>query len=390
MNSRERMLSAIRGETPDHVPLSFMIFEALRTRESDWFKRIDAQLELGIDPMADMTHLTPEAPTIHPDTPGLPVNLPPDVTMRQWKEKQLGERYPVLHKEYATPDGVLHVAVNQTEDWEHGEDVPLFSDFLVPRCTRYMVESEEDLPALRHLLGPPRPEDAAQCADLWAGARQFARDRGLLLAAGWGVGADALGWLCGLENAVWMAIDRPDLLDAVLDVVSDWNRPRMTLMLEAGPDLFLRRAWYEGTACWSPALFRRFLLPRIKAEVKLAHEAGASFGYILTVGGMQFADLLAEAGIDVLIGIDPVQDHGMAMAKMKAAAAGKFALWGGVNGFVTVERGSREDVRAAVRQAMDEMGPDGFILSPVDNVVDPGDQVWHNVLELIEAWQDAR
>ena len=36
MNSRERMLTAIESGTPDHVPLSFMIFFALQARSDGW------------------------------------------------------------------------------------------------------------------------------------------------------------------------------------------------------------------------------------------------------------------------------------------------------------------------------------------------------------------
>jgi hypothetical protein len=228
------------------------------------------------------------------------------------------------------------------------------------------------------------------CRDLWRKGKKFAQERGILLAGGWGVGADSLGWLCGLDNAVLSAVDAPEFLDAVLDVISDWNRRRMELMLETGLDVLLRRAWYEGTAYWSPALFRRFMLPRVRGEADMAHAAGAAYGYIMTVGGLQFADLLLEAGVDVLVGVDPVQDHGMDPAALKAAVGGEMGLWGGVNGFVTVERGAPAEVGQAVGEAIETLGPVGFILSPVDNVRDRSDRVWQNVMALIEAWKQAR
>jgi len=340
--------------------------------------------------VADVMGLTPREGPLHRDAPGVPVSFAEGVGVRQWKDEPPGARYPLLHKEYETPDGTLSVAVNQTDDWPYGDEVPLLDDFLVPRCTKYLITDEEDLPALRHLLGPPAAEDAAACREMWRKGREFAREKGVLFAGGWGVGADALGWLCGLENAVMYAVDRPEFLAAVLDVVSDWNRARMELLLEAELDLFVRRAWYEGTAYWSPGFYREFLLPRVKQEADLAHEAGALYGYIMSVGSLQFADLLRESGIDVLIGIDPVQDHGMDMAALKSALGEKMGLWGGINGFITVQRGTREQVRGAVREALDAMGPGGLILSPVDNVRDHSDEVWQNVLALIEAWREMR
>ena len=390
MNSRERMLTAIQGGRPDYVPLSFMIFSALRARRDDWSGRIEAQLELGLDPVADLTWMLPRAGNEHRDAPGVPMSYPPSVGIRQWKETPPGARYPVLHKEYKTPDGALSVAVNQTDDWPYGDNVPLLDDFLVPRCTKYLVADEEDLRLLRHVLCEPSREDIKNCRAFWRDGREFAQQKGVLFAGGWGVGADALGWLCGLQNAVLFAVDRPEFLDALLDVIGEWNRRRMELLLEQKLDLFIRRAWYEGTSYWSPPLFRRFMLPRIAGEVKLAHQAGAAYGYIMSVGGLQFADVLLETGIDVLIGIDPVQDVGMDMAALKKRLGADAAFWGGVNGFITVERGTRQGVRKAVRKALDELGPGGFIMSPVDNVRDPSDEVWQNVLHLIDAWKEMR
>ncbi|MBI3923028.1 MAG: hypothetical protein HY318_16530, partial [Armatimonadetes bacterium] len=61
-----------------------------------------------------------------------------------------------------------------------------------------------------------------------------------------------------------------------------------------------------------------------------------------------------------------------------------------VNGFLTVERGTPREIEAAVHQAIDILGPGGFILSPVDNVRDPSDEVWRNVEVFIEAWKQCR
>jgi len=59
-------------------------------------------------------------------------------------------------------------------------------------------------------------------------------------------------------------------------------------------------------------------------------------------------------------------------------------------GFVTVERGTAEEVREAVGAAMGALGPAGFILSPVDNVVDRSDRTWKNVHALLAAWRERR
>jgi hypothetical protein len=62
-------------------------------------------------------------------------------------------------------------------------------------------------------------------------------------------------------------------------------------------------------------------------------------------------------------------------------------LWGGVSGAVTVEMGTQEQVRAAVRHAIQTLGPDGLILSPIDNITVDTPRTWHNVDVFIDEWQ---
>jgi hypothetical protein len=100
--------------------------------------------------------------------------------------------------------------------------------------------------------------------------------------------------------------------------------------------------------------------------------------------------MLIEAGVDVLIGVDPVQGKGTDLAEMRRSSAGRLALWGGVNGFVTVERGSPDAVRDAVREALAVLGPVGFILSPVDNVTGSSERVWANIDAFIDEWRRLR
>lgn len=116
------------------------------------------------------------------------------------------------------------------------------------------METREDLAALRHLLVRPTEADLNTCREAWAKGKQLARKHDLLLAGGWGVGADALAWFCGLQQAVMLAIDEPDFLEELLGIIDAWNRPRMQALLDFGVDLFIRRTWYEGTDFWSPAL----------------------------------------------------------------------------------------------------------------------------------------
>lgn len=393
MSSRERMLAAIESRQPDYVPCCFMIFAALRGQCDNHFEFVARQLELGLDATVQLQAL-PEhdtgAPPEHRDLPGLGIRYHPDVTVRQWKERMVDGQM-VLHKQYQTPAGTLETAVQQTEDWPYGDHVPLMDDYLIPRSVTRLVSSERDLEALAYLLQPPCEEELARFRQWADQARAFARSRGLLVSAGWGAVGDVACWLCGIEELIFMAVERSELLAALLEMIHEWNRERMAPMLEAGVDLFIRRGWYEGAHFWSPALYRRFILPGLREDAEMAHQAGARFGYIMTTGSMALLEMIMEAGVDVLIGVDPVQSADTDMAEMKRRAAGRMALWGGVNGFLTVELGTEMEVRAAVREAMELLAPGGgFILSPVDNIRADSPAVWRNVHALIDKWQRLR
>ncbi|MFQ6099326.1 MAG: uroporphyrinogen decarboxylase family protein, partial [Armatimonadota bacterium] len=387
MTSRERMLTAIDGGQPDHVPCAFMIFAALRDRCGSHGEFVQRQLEMGLDAFVSVEAWARDRGTEHRDVPGLGVRYSPDVEIREWRTEE-PDGTAVLHKEYATRAGTLKAEVRETADWPYPGHVPLFDDFLVPRSRKFLVETERDLVALRALLAPPSAEGVRAWREVAREAREFAEEVGVLVATGWGVGLEACAWLCGIENAVWMAIDRPDMLAEFVDAIGEWNYKQMEAALEPGVDLYIRRGWYESTDFWSPAMFARFVAPSLRREARLAHEAGARFGYIMTSGELPLLEMIMDAGVDVLIGADPVQGKGTRLSEMRRRTEGRTCIWGGVNGFVTVETGSREDVRQAVREAMAELGPSGFILSPVDNVTEDSPRAWRNVEALIEAWRE--
>ena len=368
LSSRERMLAAICNREADRVPFCFMIFSALRDRCKDRFEFVEKQLEMGLDATVELPMGPLEVQTDHNDLPGLPVRYHPQVRVKEWREDIPTETYPILHKEYHTPAGTLSTAVNKTDDWLYADRVPFFDDYLIPRSRKYLVENQNDLRALRYLLTPPTADDIRDFREKSKIAKQFAEKHDLLVVSPRGVGLEAACWLCGIKNLILQSIDNEEFVAELADLLHEWNRQRMEVFLDAGVHLLIRRGWYEGTDFWSPALFRKFVFPYLAKEIEMAHQAGAYFGYITTSGTMPLLDMLLELGLDVLIGVDPIQGKGTDMALMKEKLKGKIGIWGGVNGFVTVERGSKSEVKEAVDKAIEILAPGGgFILSPVDN-----------------------
>ena len=384
-SSRDRMLAALNCATPDHPPCSFMIFGALHQSAASYLDFLQRQLALGLDAFVELPPRPPQVRNDHYNLHGLPVSFHPEVWEEESLSQPVGGAAPLMHKIYHTPAGDLTAEVRQTADWRWGDHIPFLDDYLIPRSIKFIVESPQDLPAFQYLLIPPTEAEVAAFKADSASYQAFAREHGLLVAGGWGVGADMVGWVHGLNTLVYDIYDHPDFIRDLLGMIAEWNRARMQVILAAGVDLYIKRAWYENADFFTPASWQALILPELRRDVDLAHQAGVKFGYIITARAMPLLDLIAEAGVDVLIGVDP---EAFDLAVTKEKLGGRVCLWGGVNGHLTVEHGEGDDVAREVRNALKVLGPDGFILSPVDNVREETPLAAQNVKTLIHTWQE--
>jgi uroporphyrinogen-III decarboxylase len=384
--SRQRLLKTIELQAVDHIPCCFMSFSILRNKHSqDRYAATLEELEMGLDPMLFIPSASRWNRRDHPDLRGLPVRLNPAVKTRTWQEGDLVSGR--LFREYQTPAGSLTTSVRLSEDWPHGNHIPFIDDYQIPRADQPLITSPDQLEALSYLLNPPEDDDVGAFQREATRARDFVAAHGVLLSGGWGVGMDMANWLCGMENLMILMIEEPDFVGQILGMIHRWNVKRMEVVLSADVDLYIRRAWYEGCDFVTPKFYKSHILPLLKAEVDLAHERGVKFGYICSSGTQPMLEHYKEAGFDVLIGLDPVQGTHTDMALMKDVLGDQICLWGGVSAAVTVERGSPEEIRAAIDNAFEILGPAGFILSPIDNLTVDEPQTWVNIAEFIDAWK---
>ncbi len=410
MESRARLLAAIRYEPVDHTPLLAWCFgfapppelcwqrtgravahwytgrlEHIHTLPEPWqlpeddFARVRAFLSLGLDDMIEVS---------------VPWSLSPQVEVRDWQEPPSArEPYPLLCREYQTPAGPLRHSVRSTrERLEPGwvvqpDEVQLLEDFNIPRGVKHALAGPADLAPLAYLLGDPTPEQAVVYRTRMAAIRAFAEAEGVMV-QGWSAfGMDMAVWLMGVEPAVLAGVNDPDYFQAVLNVIADFDRRRTAFLLaEGGVDMVVQRGWYSSTDFWSPKLFRRYMLPMLADRAAQAHAAGALFAYTMTTGALPMADSLLEAGVDLLYYLDP-PDARSDMAAVKHRCAGKLALAGGISSGVTLASGQPAAVRQAVQQSMVVLAPgSGFILAPVDALFPH--TPWQSVQAMIEAWRD--
>ncbi|MEW6357463.1 MAG: uroporphyrinogen decarboxylase family protein [Planctomycetota bacterium] len=376
MTPRERLLAAIRREETDYIPCA-PTFWSSPTVEGYRWESLDERFDvcinrLGVDAAFDL---------------GVSAARHPDVKELAWVEEKSGERYPLIHKEIETPAGTLTCTVRKTEDYPHGDDIPLVSDFVVSRIVKPWIETMEDVEKYSYLCMPPPDDAIGRLRASLASRRELLDKYQIPVRSACGMGLTASLSLCGAEGAALLSVDKPDVIEALAEVEHRAAMQRVKLAVELGVDMISRNGFYETTDFWSPAQIERFILPRLQREVRLAHEGGVPVVYTVCTGLMPMIPQLQKSGVDCLIAIEPVL--GNQDMKVIARELGKDkCIWAGVSGPIHIGEGSPEEVRAAVREAAATFGRRGFILSAVPSI--RPHWPWENVMAMIDEWKKVR
>ncbi len=185
-----------------------------------------------------------------------------------------------------------------------------------------------------------------------------------------------------------LAIDAPEAFGSLVDAVAETDLARTELALATpGVDLVVARGWYSSTELWSPDLFDRFVCPSVKALAGAAHRHGKKFCYVMTTGLEILGTRLADAGVDVVYFVDPLQGN-ISLERARDLLGDRMTMVGGVNSFTLQSEGGGE-IRDGVRRAIETLGPTNrFILHPVDALFP--ETPWANVEAMIEAWEEFR
>jgi hypothetical protein len=392
MNSRERILTALHCQKPDHVPLCLDMHPSYRSgplaNAQTQFDVLDILSPLGLDQTVDIW---------------FPIQAPdPAVKITYWREKDPdGDGY-LRCKRYDTPAGPLRQIVRETHDWESpdhcffsrttcGErstrtpDLEMLDDYNAPRSKEFLIKSEQDLDRMEYLFKPLSGDALAAWRQEALFAKNEAQKRNLMIHARRTFNGSAVLWLCDPEFFMCQMVENPVFVQRFLRIIQDWQNWACGLVLDVGVDMISRFGLYEGPSYWGNKYFEKYLKPLIEEETAIIHQAGALHAQGQSEGITSYLESFKDMKIDVLMGIDEVQAHDD-FDLLKKAFKGKKALWGGVNSDVTLGQGSDGDIAKAVKRAMDLLAPEGgFILWPVWSVYY---QVpWNNVESLIRAWE---
>jgi len=329
MTPRDRVLTALRNEVPDHVPIVDCIDWLPMTRlaalvdvdvpdagEESAFERLAARLtkRLGIDS----------------------IWIPMPLGTEPVDERHVRDRYGSVYQlsRHGEPV-VIEGSIGARTDLEGFEMASLLTpeDFAPVRVAR-------------ELLGPDYPV--------------------------WFYFADTfkLSWkLRGGMQALLMDFLRdPDLVHGLARLTADASIATVRGAAEAGADVLLMEGDLasERAPLFSPAHFDEYLKPYYIEIVDAAHEAGLPI--VKHTDGAMWP--LMEGLIDCAFdGYNPIQPQCMDIAAAKERLGDRIALVGNIDCIELLVRGSEEEVERTVRQTIDVAAPGGGFLLASSNSI---------------------
>jgi hypothetical protein len=370
------MLGALRRQQVDYVPCCPFFSASQKGPQYTWQAYADS-LDQIVNGLGLDSYVSVE----------VEASWHPEVASRVWREHPSAQRFPVLHKEITTPAGPLTAAVWLTDDWPHGDDIPLNSDWNVSRFVKPWLETEQDVERYRYVQMPPSDEEISDARARFVSHKKVADQFSVITYAGCGMGLTAAIQLLGPERAVTVSMDSPQLIERFLQIEHEATMRRAEILADLGVDVICRNGFYETTDFWSPQQIASLVLPLLKQEIEAMRSAGAAVTYTVCTGIMPILDILADLDFDAYNAIEPVltgQDMGLIADKL----CDRHAIWGGVSGPVHIGHGTPETARQAVREAMDTFGPRGLVLNAVPSIRAHWPR--ENVEAMFDEWRQVR
>ena len=192
----------------------------------------------------------------------------------------------------------------------------------------------------------------------------------------------------GIDEFLQDMVLDPDPIEDLVERITEQNIVIAREFARAGVDIlvFGDDVANQNAMMFSPELWRRFFKGRLRRAIEAAREIKPDILIWYHSDGNVQAIIpeLIEIGLDIL---NPVQPECMDLPRIKEQYGGQLAFWGCIGTQSTMPWGSPDEVRATVRDTIDLMGP-GLLVAPT-HVLEP-EVPWENVLALVETVHEYR
>jgi len=176
-------------------------------------------------------------------------------------------------------------------------------------------------------------------------------------------------YVCGLDNLLADFVLDPEKAELVMDKVLEANMAVVRNAIHAGAEIIALGDDYAHNfgPLMSPEMFERFILPRDKRMIDMIHEEGALCLKHTDGNLYPILDMLVASGPDCLNPFEPVA--GMELKRVKELIGDKVCLAGNIDCGQLLPHGTVDDVREAVRRAIDDAAEGGgFILTSSNSI----------------------
>lgn len=371
MTPRQRLLTALRGGTPDRVPCALFMTRWARHVHGCVCPRHQLQVaeEYGLDQLIQYGIYTWQnvsndylyAPGGGPTgtAGGLYGDLPEvNVELRVENTPDAAWYYRTFH----TPAGTLRDVIQWARPGRG------FGDGPNPHRVEPLVKTMADVEALSFLYPPVRRDLIADIPLLLADVGERALVAAFDCTNGGGWGLEPLGPV----GMLYASVDEPALLRAVCRLAEDVHQRNLRAMLEAGIEAVIDSWFQYGLSVgWSLETYRMVFLPLIREAVELAHGYGALYIYQDDGRQRDLIPLLVEIGVDVVSGLQPPEVGDVDLQETKRLYGDRVALFGGLDPCYVFDRGTPATVREAVCRAIADAGPGGGYALCTAEAIDP-------------------
>jgi uroporphyrinogen decarboxylase len=180
--------------------------------------------------------------------------------------------------------------------------------------------------------------------------------------------------LCGFETALMMLHTAPTLIEAMVERITAFNVEFYSELLDAGKGLIDILIVGDDPAgqdrmLMNPDLWRRFFKPSLKSIFEVAKSRGVYVMYHICGNCREILPDLIEIGLDIL---NPLQISARDMdpIELKNEFGKDLSFWGGVDVQSFLPTATPDEVRHEVRRLIDILGKDGgYVLSSSHNLL---------------------
>jgi uroporphyrinogen decarboxylase len=177
--------------------------------------------------------------------------------------------------------------------------------------------------------------------------------------------------LVGMENLMIRMATDPDFVHRVAGIVLEHNLKQLDLLAEAGVDVLIVEDDIATTNAplISVEYFKRFVNPYNRKLVERAHELGLKVMRHSDGNLWQLMDILLDTGYDGLNPLEPQAD--MDLKRVKEYCGDRICLLGNIDCQELLPDGTPEQVDAAVKQAIEDAGEGGGLVICSSNSLHP-------------------